>query len=170
MQPGEVGIVVSDDGDFLMTNEQVNDDLQGPALYMLWPNQHPLPEVPSSPPAYRICVVASERVDQARSMVEADGVMTDREWRRYCDSLVPDGLLDRDSSEWVGCIGAVVAANSGAGRPKTAGLESWKVMAIVWNHWSFCPTTTGSETQMITFPSALSKGFFQVADQQSDNS
>jgi GNAT superfamily N-acetyltransferase len=53
--------------------------------------------------------VVSERVDQARSIVEADGVVTDNEWQRYRDSLVPDGLfaiLDRESSEWVGCIGA----------------------------------------------------------------
>ncbi|HLK63428.1 MAG TPA: GNAT family N-acetyltransferase [Bryobacteraceae bacterium] len=76
---------------------------------MLWPNQHPLPEVPSVSPPYRLCAIASERVDQARSIVEADGALTDREWRRYCDSLLPDGLfavLDCDSSQWVACIGA----------------------------------------------------------------
>jgi mycothiol synthase len=61
------------------------------------------------PPAYRICALASERVDEARSIVEADGVVTDKEWQRYRDSLVPDGLfavLNRESSQWVGCIGA----------------------------------------------------------------
>ena len=54
------------------------------------------------PPAYPICAITSERVDQARSIVEADGVVTDNEWQRYRDSLVPDGviaILDLESSE-----------------------------------------------------------------------
>jgi hypothetical protein len=85
-----------------MTKEHANEgELQGPALYTLWPNQRSLPEFPSLPPAYRIRAVASERVDQARSIVEADGVVTDNEWQRYRNSLVPDGLfaiLDRESA------------------------------------------------------------------------
>jgi hypothetical protein len=98
------GIVVSNGGHVPMTKEHANEDeLQRPALYMLWPNQRSLPEVPSLPPAYRICAVASERVDQTRSIVEADGVLADNEWQRYRDSLVPDGLfaiLDSVAFSW----------------------------------------------------------------------
>jgi mycothiol synthase len=94
----------------MTTNEKPAAELQGPALYMLWPNERSLPDVPSLPSAYRICTVTSERIDEARDIVQIDGVITDSQWRRYCDSVVPDGLfvvLECASSAWVGSIGAV---------------------------------------------------------------
>jgi mycothiol synthase len=79
-------------------------------MYMLWPHQHPLPDVPSLPPAYRLCTIASERLDEARALTETDGAVSDSEWRRFCDSVVPDGLfvvVESASSAWVGSIAAV---------------------------------------------------------------
>jgi mycothiol synthase len=78
-------------------------------MYMLWPLERGLPAVGSLPPAYRLCTVANERIDEARAAVEIDGTLSDSEWRRFGDSVVPDGLfavLERASSAWVGCIGA----------------------------------------------------------------
>ena len=68
-------------------------ELQRPAMYMLWPSEWPLPDVPSLPPAYRLCTVASERLDEARAVVEIDGAVSDSQWRRFCDSVTPDGLF-----------------------------------------------------------------------------
>jgi mycothiol synthase len=79
-------------------------------MYMLWPHDRTLPEVPSLPPAYRLCTVANERLDEARAVVEIDGAVSDSQWRRFCDSVVPDGLfvvLECASSACVGTISAV---------------------------------------------------------------
>ncbi|HXB67201.1 MAG TPA: GNAT family N-acetyltransferase [Candidatus Acidoferrales bacterium] len=93
----------------MTTNEHQAAERQRPAMYMLWPHQRGLPDVPSFPPAYRLYTVASERLDEARAVVETDGAMSDSEWRRFCDSVVPDGLfvvVEDKSSAWVGSIGA----------------------------------------------------------------
>ena len=83
--------------------------VQLPAMYMLWPHHRPMPDVPALPPAYRLCDVAAERLDAARPVVQIDGVLSDSEWKRFCDSLLPDGLFvieECASSAWVGTIGA----------------------------------------------------------------
>ena len=91
-------------------SEQPTAELGRPAMYMLWPHGRCAPDVPSLPAAYRLCTIASERLDEARAVVEIDGSLSDSQWRRFCDSVVPDGLfvvLECASSAWVGCISAV---------------------------------------------------------------
>jgi hypothetical protein len=44
-----------------------------PAMYMLWPQGRPMPEIPSIPTGYNLSVIASEDIDRARGVVEIRG-------------------------------------------------------------------------------------------------
>jgi ribosomal protein S18 acetylase RimI-like enzyme len=90
----------------------VDDQLAAsePAMYMLWPQERPTPALPSIPDAYNLFRIASEDIDKARSVVEMDGALSDSEWNRFRNSVLPDGMFvaqERTSSSWVGTISAV---------------------------------------------------------------
>lgn len=90
-----------------MNNQIVGTD---PAMYMLWPQDRCTPDVAAIPPDYSLSIVASEDMDQARSVVEMDGGLADSAWRRFLNSVVPDGMFvvkEGTSSSWVGTISAV---------------------------------------------------------------
>ena len=94
----------------MAANQQPSAELQRPAMYMIWPHERPLPDVPALPPGYRLCVVANERLDQARPIVESDGAVGDSQWRWFCDAVVPDGLFvieECATAAWAGTIAAV---------------------------------------------------------------
>jgi GNAT superfamily N-acetyltransferase len=57
-----------------------------------------------------IRAVVDGALEGARATVEIDGPVTDAEWRRDRDAILPDGLfvaVDTASSTWVGTIGAI---------------------------------------------------------------
>jgi mycothiol synthase len=94
----------------MTASQQPPAELLGPAMYMLWPHGRSLPDVPAVPPAYRICALADERLDDARAVIETDGAMNDSQWGRFRDAVVPQGLFvveECGSSAWVGSISAV---------------------------------------------------------------
>src|ERR1051325_1987942 len=93
----------------MTANETPAWKLEGPALYMLWPIERSLPDVPSLPDGYQICTIASEQMEPARPFNQLVGGISDSQWRRYCDLIVPDGLFlakETVSSAYVGSIGA----------------------------------------------------------------
>lgn len=94
----------------MMANQTPSSQLQGPALYMLWPIERSLPDVPPLPDGYKICTIASDQVEKARPFIQLVGDISDSQWRRYCDLVVPDGLFvvtHAASSGYVGSIGAM---------------------------------------------------------------
>jgi mycothiol synthase len=81
-----------------------------PAMYMLWPHGRSMPNVPPLPSNYKLSIVASEDMAQARAVIEIDGLLSDRAWTLFRDAVVPDGLFvvqERASSSFVGTISAV---------------------------------------------------------------
>lgn len=79
-------------------------------MYMLWPQDRPTPALISNPAGYNLSVVLSEDMDKARPLIEMDGPLTDSGWRRFLDSVVPDGMFvveEQTSFSWVGTISAV---------------------------------------------------------------
>jgi GNAT superfamily N-acetyltransferase len=81
-----------------------------PAMYMLWPHGRTTPAIPSISEAYELTTTASENIDKARPLIELDGVLSDAEWNRMRNAIVPDGIFaveERASSAWVGTISAV---------------------------------------------------------------
>jgi mycothiol synthase len=80
-----------------------------PAMYMLWPHGRSAPALAPLPEAYNLVTIVSEEIDKARPVAEIDGLVDDREWSRFRNTIVPDGLFviqERASSAWVGTISA----------------------------------------------------------------
>ena len=93
-----------------MTVDNPAPEGAGPAMYMLWPLSRPLPAIPAIPTAYSLSILVSEDIDNARTLVEIDGRLSDPGWRQFRDAVVPDGMFviqERASSSWVGTISAV---------------------------------------------------------------
>ena len=81
-----------------------------PAMYMLWPHGRPMTAIPSIPLTYSLSMVTSEDMDKVRPVIEIDGSLSNTEWTRFRNAVVPDGMFviqERASSAWVGAISAL---------------------------------------------------------------
>jgi mycothiol synthase len=93
----------------MSVNERAPEDTT-PAMYMLWPQENPLPAIPAIPAAYSLSTVVSEKIEDARPVIEMDGPLSDAAWRQFRDAVVPDGtfvIRERVSSACVGVVSAV---------------------------------------------------------------
>jgi mycothiol synthase len=87
------------------------DERQLPAMYMVWPtHRRSVPPVAAIPSGYVLSPCPEQDLSAVRTLIDADGPISDSAWESFRDRIVPGGVFliaERDSGQPVATASAV---------------------------------------------------------------